>query len=91
MLGRLKEFKELTIHDYIQHKKPVELFEYLIKTYTNEGDLVLDNCIGSGTTAIAAMNTNRNYIGIEKEQKYVDIANKRIKESKQQINIFEET
>ena len=54
------------------------LFEYLINTYTNENDLVLDNCIGSGTTAIACINTNRNFIGIEKEQKYVDIANKRI-------------
>ena len=59
-------------------QKPVELFEYLIKTYTNEGDLVLDNCIGSGTTAIACLNTNRNYIGIEKEEKYFNIANERI-------------
>lgn len=63
-------------------QKSVELFEYLIKTYTNEGDLVLDNCIGSGTTAVAAINTNRNYIGIEKEKKYFDIAEERIKEGK---------
>lgn len=61
-------------------QKPVALFEYLIKTYTDEGDIVLDNCIGSGTTAIAALNTGRFFIGIEKEQKYYDIANKRIKE-----------
>jgi len=61
-------------------QKPVALFEYLIKTYTNEGDLVLDNCIGSGTTAIACINLKRNWIGIELEQKYVDIANKRISE-----------
>ena len=61
-------------------QKPVALFEYLIKTYTNEGMLVLDNCIGSGTTAIAALKTGRNFIGIEKEQKYVDIANKRIED-----------
>ena len=61
-------------------QKPVALFEYLIKTYTNEGDLVLDNCIGSGTTAIACINLKRNWIGIELEQRYVDIANKRIKE-----------
>ena len=61
-------------------QKPVALFEYLIKTYTNEGDLVLDNCIGSGTTAVACINTGRNYIGIEKEQQYIDIANKRIEE-----------
>src|SRR5699024_8288749 len=47
---------------------PVALFEYLIKTYTNEGETVLDNCMGSGTTAIASINTNRNYIGIEKEK-----------------------
>lgn len=61
-------------------QKPVELFEYLIKTYTNEGETVLDNCIGSGTTAIAALNTSRFFIGIEKEKEYVDIANKRIEE-----------
>jgi len=59
-------------------QKPIALFEYLIKTYTNKGDLVLDNCIGSGTTAVACKQLNRNFIGIEKEQKYVDIANKRL-------------
>lgn len=59
-------------------QKPVALFEYLIKTYTNEGEIVLDNCIGSGTTAIAALNTGRYFIGIEKEREYVDIANRRI-------------
>jgi site-specific DNA-methyltransferase (adenine-specific) len=59
-------------------QKPVALFEYLIKTYTNEGDLVLDNCIGSGTTAIACINTNRNFIGIELSPEYCEIANKRI-------------
>lgn len=62
-------------------QKPVALFEYLIKTYTNEGDLVLDNCAGSGTTAIACSNTNRNYILIEKEQEYIDIINKRLSET----------
>jgi len=59
-------------------QKPVALFEYLVKTYTNENDIVLDNCIGSGTTAIACINTNRNYIGIEKEEKYFNIANERV-------------
>lgn len=59
-------------------QKPVALSEYLIKTYTNEGDLVLDNCIGSGTTPLAAKRTRRNYIGIEKEQEYIEIANKRL-------------
>ena len=60
-------------------QKPVALFEYLIKTYTNKGDLVLDNCAGSGTTGIACKNLGRNYILIEKEKKYVEIARKRIK------------
>jgi len=54
-------------------EKPTELMEYLIRTYTNEGDLILDNCAGSGTTAEASFNTGRNYIQIEKEQKYFDI------------------
>lgn len=61
-------------------QKPAALFEYLIKTYTNEGELVLDNCAGSGTTAIACLKTNRNYILIEQESKYCEIANKRIAE-----------
>jgi site-specific DNA-methyltransferase (adenine-specific) len=61
-------------------QKPVELFEYLIKTYTNEGDLVLDNCAGSGTTAIACLNTNRQFIVMEKEQKYYDIILKRVED-----------
>ena len=68
-------------------QKPVALFEYLIKTYTNEGDLVLDNCAGSGTTAIACLNTNRNYVLIEKEKEYIDIINKRIAEHEQQLTI----
>ena len=66
-------------------QKPVALFEYLIRTYTNEGEVVLDNCIGSGTTAIAALNTGRFFIGIEKEKEYVDIANKRIEETLQAL------
>ena len=61
-------------------QKPVALFEYLIKTYTNDGETVLDNCAGSCTTAIACINTNRNYICIEKEQKYCEIGQKRIDE-----------
>ena len=60
-------------------QKPVALFEYLIKTYTDKNELVLDNCIGSGTTAIACMNTNRNYIGFELDENYFNIANERIK------------
>lgn len=54
------------------------LINYLIKTYTNEGDLVLDNCIGSGTTCLAAKNINRQFIGIEKDKKYFNIAKERI-------------
>ena len=61
-------------------QKPVELVEYLIKTYSNEGDIILDNCMGSGTTAIAAINTNRNFIGFELDKNYFDIANERISE-----------
>ena len=52
--------------------------EYLIKTYTNEGELVLDNCIGSGTTAIACINTNRNYIGFELDKGYFEMSQNRI-------------
>ena len=60
-------------------QKPVALFEYLIKTYTNEGDSVLDNCMGSGTTGVACKNLNTNFIGIEKDDKYFEIAEKRIR------------
>ena len=59
-------------------QKPVALFEYLIKTYTNEGDLVLDNCVGSGTTAVACLNTNRRFLCCDNNPVYVEIANKRI-------------
>jgi DNA modification methylase len=55
-------------------QKPIELFKYIIKTYTNEGDVVLDNCIGSGTTAIASIATNRNYIGFEKDKEYYKLS-----------------
>lgn len=70
-------------------QKPVALFEYLIKTYTNEGDLVLDNCMGSGTTAIACINIKRNYIGFELNKGYFNIAEERIKNNKIQQNMFE--
>jgi site-specific DNA-methyltransferase (adenine-specific) len=59
-------------------QKPVAICEYLIRTYTNEGETVLDNCMGSGTTGIACLNTGRNFIGIEKDQKYFEIARNRI-------------
>ena len=71
-------------------QKPVALLEYLIKTYTNENDLVLDNCMGSGSTGVACVNTNRNFIGIELDEKYFNIAKERIEnESKiKQLKIF---
>ena len=59
-------------------QKPVPLLEYLIRTYTNEGDLVLDNCMGSGSTGVACINLNRRFIGIEKEKEYFDIAKNRL-------------
>ena len=62
-------------------QKPVALMEYLIRTYTNEGETVLDNCMGSGTTGVACVNTGRNFIGIEQDDKYFAIAKQRIEES----------
>jgi site-specific DNA-methyltransferase (adenine-specific) len=69
-------------------QKPIKLFEYLIKTYTNEGELVLDNCAGSGTTAIACLNTNRQFIVMEKEQKYYDIILKRVADFNKKQNNY---
>jgi len=66
------------IKNFHPTQKPVELLEYLIKTYTNEGELVLDATIGSGSTAVAAINTNRQFIGFETDEKYFEIAQKRI-------------
>lgn len=63
-------------------QKPVELLEYLIKTYSNEGDAVLDNCMGSGSTGVACINTNRNFIGIELDENYYKISNERIEKAK---------
>lgn len=62
-------------------QKPVPLFEYLIKTYTDEGMTVLDNCMGSGTSGVACMNTNRKFIGIEMDEKYFNVAKERIEGS----------
>lgn len=59
-------------------KKLVELLEYLIKTYSNDNDVVIDNCMGSGSTGIACINTNRDFIGIELDKKYFDIAKERL-------------
>lgn len=66
-------------------QKPVALFEWLVKTYTNVGDIVLDNCIGSGTTAVACIETKRNYIGIEISPKYCEMAKTRIKNTNRKL------
>ena len=67
---------------YHSTQKPVALLEYLIKTYTNEGELVLDNCMGSGSTGVACLNTNRKFIGIELDENYFNIAKERIENHK---------
>jgi len=71
------------------NEKPVALLEYLIKTYTNEHDVVLDFCCGSGSTCLAAKNTNRNYIGIEKDEKYYKIAKERLISQKTEMLLFD--
>jgi DNA modification methylase len=69
-------------------QKPVGLFEYLIRTYTNEGDLVLDNCAGTGTTGVACLNAGRRFILIEKDQKYYDVTTKRLMEVTNGLSIY---
>ena len=80
-LSIIRNSKEAGLHPT---QKPVALCEYLIKTYTNEGEWVLDNCMGSGTTGVACVNTNRNFIGIEQEEKYFIIAKQRIMDTQDQ-------
>ena len=74
----LIEFMKIRQEALHPTQKPVALFEYLIKTYTSVGDLVLDNCAGSGTTGVACKNLGRNYILIEKEPEYIKIINERL-------------
>ena len=75
----VKKWNGVNSHNRIHPtEKPVDMMSYLVETYTKNGEVVLDNCIGSGTTAIACINTGRNFIGIEKEQEYFDIATKRV-------------
>jgi site-specific DNA-methyltransferase (adenine-specific) len=69
-------------------QKPVSLYEYLIRTYTNEGDTVCDITMGSGTTGVACVQTGRHFIGIEIDKGYFDIAEKRIKEAQLQPPLF---
>lgn len=70
-------------------QKPVEMMEYFIKTYTNKGDTVLDNTMGSGTTGVAALNLGRNFIGMEQEEKYFEISKKRMEEVKEETKFFD--
>lgn len=72
---------------YHVNAKPIPLLEYLIKTYTNEGETVLDNCMGSGSTGVACRNTNRHFIGIELDEKYFNIAKNRIEEVKKAVSV----
>ena len=73
------EFKSDKQKNYLHPtQKPLSLIEYMIKTYTNEGDLILDNCAGSGTTGLGAKNLNRNYIMMEQDPRYYEIACKRV-------------
>lgn len=77
------KFKKESGHHPTQ--KPVALLEYLIRTYTNEGEVVLDNCMGSGSTGVACVNTNRHYIGFELDEKYFDIACQRLDEAEGRV------
>ena len=70
---------------YHPTQKPLELIEYMIKTYTNEGDTVLDNVMGSGQTGVACQELGRNFIGMEKEHKYFEIAKKRIESTEKEV------
>jgi len=70
-------------------EKPLKLFEYLAESSSNAGDIIFDPCIGSGTTAVAALNTGRFFIGIEKEPAYVDIARKRVEQAQMQQSLFQ--
>jgi site-specific DNA-methyltransferase (adenine-specific) len=87
--GRMQEYtnynkdtlyfnNEHNVNAFHPTQKPVALMEYLIKTYTNDGDLVLDNCMGSGSTGVACINTNRKFIGMELDENYFEIAQNRI-------------
>ena len=78
----LLEFDKIRKGSLHPTQKPVELMEYLIKTYTNEGEIVLDFTMGSGTTGVACMNTSRKFIGIELDEKYFNIAKERIHNNK---------
>ena len=82
------EYSNVNHNGFHPTQKPLELIRYLIKTYTNEGDLILDNCIGSGTTAIAAIKEKRNFIGMELNKEYFDFAENRIRNELSTPSLF---
>jgi len=73
---------------YHPTEKPVDLLRYLILTYTNSGGVILDNCMGSGSTIVAAIKEKRRYIGIEKDEHYFEVAKRRIENELQQLTLF---
>ena len=86
------EYKRETKNRLHPTQKPVKLLEYLIKTYTNENETILDNCMGSGNTGIACINTNRRFIGIEKDDNYFNVASERInKHLRQREEVVKDT
>ena len=84
------EFSNVHHGDECLHptQKPVDLIAYLVRTYTNEGDTVLDNCMGSGTTAIACIKEKRHFVGFELNKEYYDKAVKRIAAEQSQLTLF---
>ena len=83
----LTDFSDLPPNKKLHtNEKPIPLLEYLIRTYTNEGEIVLDNCMGSGTTGVACLNTGRRFVGIELDEKYFNIAKNRIEECDKNIS-----
>ncbi len=82
------KFPKETKHTFHPTQKPVALLEYLVKTYTKPGEIVLDNCMGSGTTAIACLNTDRKFIGFETNLDYYNQSLERIKENCTQVSLF---
>lgn len=80
--------KEHSIDTWHPTQKPVDLLRYLIRTYSNEGDTILDNCIGSGTTAVACIKEKRHFVGFELSEEYYKKAVKRINAEKSQQTLF---
>ena len=86
--NRIKEYDSEVDVRLHPTQKPLDLIRYLVRTYSNEGDTILDNCMGSGTTALACIKENRHFIGFELEKKYYDIAVQRIERERIQLRLF---